>query len=229
MAETSPPSAAIGVGRLPALDQRTTPAEVQRVLRFAILNGTFPPGSQLREAHLAAELGISRAPLREAFTRLEEEGLLIRVAFRGAFVAEVSQTTVAEIAAIRFLVEPHAAEQSAQRLGRQMPKGLGELVGALRGAADADDRPGAIEAHLAFHRFFYEHSGNQMLASMWDNWEIRLRLFLVVDHQHYDDMDEVAAAHERLASLVDAGHMEQFTDELARHVRVGSGTSALHV
>jgi DNA-binding GntR family transcriptional regulator len=228
MTETTSPSGMMAGGRLPTLDQRTTPAEVQRLLRFAILNGTFPPGSQLREAHLAAELGISRAPLREAFTRLEEEGLLIRVAFRGAFVAEVSQATVAEIAAIRFLVEPHAADQSAQRLGRQMPRRLSELVNTLRGAADAEDRPGTIEAHLAFHRFFYEHSGNQTLARMWDNWEIRLRLFLVVDHQHYDNLDEVAAAHERLASLVHLGDMEQFTDELARHVRVGSGTSLLH-
>jgi len=76
------PSGTTAGERLPALDQPTTTAEVQRVLRFAILNGKFPPGSQLRGAHLAAELGISRAPLREAFTRLEEEGLLIRVAFR---------------------------------------------------------------------------------------------------------------------------------------------------
>lgn len=229
MAETTVPSGAVAGGRLAALDQRTTPAEVQRVLRLAILNGSFPPGSQLREAHLAAELGISRAPLREAFTRLEEEGLLVRVAFRGAFVAEVSETTVAEIAAIRFLVEPHAADEAARRLDGQMPARLGELVGALRTAADADDRPATIEAHLAFHRFFYEHSGNEVLLRMWDDWEVRLRLFLVVDHQHYDNLDEVAAAHERLASLVHAGHMEQFSDELARHVRVGAGASGQHV
>ena len=229
MAETRVPSGTVAGGRLAALDQRTTPAEVQRVLRLAILNGSFPPGSQLREAHLAAELGISRAPLREAFTRLEEEGLLVRVAFRGAFVAEVSETTVAEIAAIRFLVEPHAADEAARRLDGQMPARLGELVGALRTAADADDRPATIEAHLAFHRFFYEHSGNEVLLRMWDDWEVRLRLFLVVDHQHYDNLDEVAAAHERLASLVHAGHMEQFSDELARHVRVGAGASGQHV
>lgn len=209
--------------RLDPLDQRTTPAEVQRVLRRAILTGVFPPGSQLREAHLAAELGISRAPLREAFSRLEEEGLIVRIAFRGAFVTEVSERTVTEIAQLRFLLEPHAAEHSAQRLGPAMTTGLAERVRLLRAAADADDLPATIEAHLAFHRFFYEHSGNDVLAGLWRDWETRLRLFLAVDHRLYENLDELAAAHEHLAGLVHAGHMERFNEELAHHVHKAPG------
>jgi DNA-binding GntR family transcriptional regulator len=226
MAETSAPQNLAGDGRSPRLqpiDQSTTPAGVQKALRHAILNGTFPPGSQLREAHLAAELGISRAPLREAFWGLEEEGLIVRVAYRGAFVAEVSEQTVAEIAALRFLVEPHAAERAAERLGDEMPAALSELVQALRTAADARDLPGTIEAHLAFHRFFYERSGNEQLFRIWTDWETRLRLFLAVDHQLYDDLDELARGHERLAGLVHAGDMEQFREELARHVHKAPG------
>ena len=73
------------------LEQRTTtPDGVYRVLRAAILDGTVPAGGQLREAHIAADLGISRSPLREALTRLEEEGLVVKIPFRGAFVVEVS-------------------------------------------------------------------------------------------------------------------------------------------
>ena len=52
-------------------------------------------------AHIAADLGISRSPLREALTRLEEEGLIVKIPFRGAFVVEVSARDVAEIASIR--------------------------------------------------------------------------------------------------------------------------------
>ena len=93
------------------LEQRTTtPEGVYRVLRAAILDGTVPPGGQLREAHIAADLGISRSPLREALTRLEEEGLIVKIPFRGAFVVEVSAQDVAEIASIRLLVEPYAGE-----------------------------------------------------------------------------------------------------------------------
>lgn len=209
--------------RLAPLDQRTTPDGVHRVLREAILSGTFVPGAQLREAHVAADLGISRAPLREAFSRLEEEGLLVRVAFRGAFVAEVSPRTVEEIAALRYHLEPYAAEQTAARLRDQTAARVQELVAELRSAANRQDMAGSIDAHLAFHRFFYDHSGNGLLAEIWGGWETRLRLFLAVDHQMYDNLDELATAHERLAALIEEGHMERFQTELAHHVHKAPG------
>lgn len=207
------------------LDQRTTPEGVHRVLREAILNGTFPPGSQLREAHLAADLGISRAPVREAFLRLEEERLIERVAFRGAFVAQVSLETVAEIAVLRFMVEPYAAEQTAARLGDGMTKGVQDRVQALREAANRGDMAGSIDAHLEFHRFFYEYSGNALLLEHWKDWETRLRLFLAVDHRSYDNLDELAAGHEHLAGLIDQGDMGRFRRELARHVHWAPGAA----
>ena len=67
-----------------------TPEGVYRVLRVAILDGSVPPCGQLRKTHIAADLGISRSPLREALTRLEEEGMVVKIPFRGAFVAQVS-------------------------------------------------------------------------------------------------------------------------------------------
>jgi DNA-binding GntR family transcriptional regulator len=223
MADTRALEGPSGQAKLPPLDQRTTPDGVHRVLREAILSGTFAPGSQLREAHLATDLGISRAPLREAFSRLEEEGLLVRVAFRGAFVAEVSARTIEEIASLRFLLEPYAAEQTAARLREQTGARVQELVAELRSAADRQDRAGSIDAHLAFHRFFYEESSNDLLTEMWSGWETRLRLFLVVDHQVYNNLDELASAHERLADLIEEGHMERFRKELAHHVHKAPG------
>jgi DNA-binding GntR family transcriptional regulator len=220
-ARTSPD----GQARLAPLDQRTTPDGVHRVMREAILNGTFAPGSQLREAHLAADLGISRAPLREAFSRLEEEGLVERVAFRGAFVAQVSPRTIEEIAQLRYLVEPYAAEQTAANLGEEMTSKIQERVQALRKAANRGDMAASIDAHLEFHRFFYEHSGNALLAEQWHDWETRLRLFLSVDHRSYDNLDELAAAHEHLAGLVEQGHMERFRTELAHHVHKAPGAA----
>lgn len=214
-----------GQARLAPLDQRTTPDGVHRVLREAILNGTFAPGSQLREAHLASDLGISRAPVREAFSRLEEEGLVERVAFRGAFVSQVSPKTIEEIAALRYLVEPYAAERTAANLGDEMPRHVQERVRALRKAANHGDMAGSIDAHLEFHRFFYEHSGNALLAEQWKGWEMRLRLFLAVDHRSYDNLDELATAHEHLAGLIEEGHMERFRRELAHHVHKAPGAA----
>lgn len=207
------------------LEQRTTPDGVYRVLRDAILNGALPAGGQLREAHIAADMGISRAPLREALTRLEEEGLIVKVPFRGAFVTEVSAETIAEIASLRYLVEPYAAELSAEALRGPEKARLTKVIKAMRQAARKNDIAATIDAHLQFHRLFYECADHALLLDMWNGWESKLRLFLAADHRSYSDLGDIATAHEQLAEMVFSGEMDQFRHELAHHVHSAPGAS----
>ena len=196
-------------------EQRTTtPDGVYRVLRDAILDGTVPPGGQLRETHIAEDLGISRSPLREALTKLEEEGLVVKIPFRGSFVVEVSARDVAEIASIRVLVEPYAAELSIETLrGPERPR-LKQTVEELHRATDTKDVPASIDAHLRFHGLFYDFSGNTALQNLWNGWEPKLRLYLAVDHRTYTDLHDIAVEHEKLAALVLEGDIEGFRQEL---------------
>jgi DNA-binding GntR family transcriptional regulator len=199
-------------------EQRTTtPDGVYRLLRAAILDGTVPPGGPLREAHIAADLGISRSPLREALTKLEDEGLIEKIPFRGAFVAEVSAEEVAEIASIRMLVEPYAAELAAEALRGSERQALMGTVEDLDRATKQDDLPASIDAHLRFHRLFYDLSGHRILQSLWNGWESKLRLYLTVDHRSYSDPRDIAAEHEQLAVIALEGDMDAFREELARH------------
>jgi DNA-binding GntR family transcriptional regulator len=208
------------------LERSTTPEGVYRVLRAAILDGTVPPGGQLRERDIATDLGISRSPLREALTRLEEEGLIVRIPFRGAFVVEVSAQDVAEIASIRLLVEPYAGELALEALrGPQRPT-LTRTTEDLRRATECNDIPASIDAHLQFHRLFYDLSGHSVLRGLWNGWETKLRLYLSVDHRSYSDLHDIADEHERLAAVALEGDTEVFRRELANHFRaaLGAGT-----
>ena len=199
------------------LERTTTPEGVYRVLRAAILDGTVPPGGQLRERDIATDLGISRSPLREALTRLEEEGLIVKIPFRGAFVVEVSPQDVAEIASIRLLVEPYAGELALETLrGPERPR-LAQTVADLRQATDKNDLPASIDAHLQFHRLFYDFSGHSVLRGLWNGWETKLRLYLTVDHRSYNDLHDIAVEHERLAAVALEGDMDAFRRELAHH------------
>jgi DNA-binding GntR family transcriptional regulator len=199
------------------LERTTTPEGVYRVLRAAILDGTVPPGGQLRERDIATDLGISRSPLREALTRLEEEGLIVKFPFRGAFVVEVSAREVAEIASIRLLVEPYAGELALETLrGPERPR-LTQTVEELRQATDKNDIPASIDAHLQFHRLFYDFSGHGVLRGLWNGWETKLRLYLAVDHRSYSDLHDIAVEHERLAAVALEGDMDVFRRELAQH------------
>lgn len=205
-------------------EQRTTtPDGVYRVLRAAILDGSVPPGGQLREAHIAADLGISRSPLREALTRLEEEGLVVKIPFRGAFVVEVSAHDVAEIASIRLRVEPYAMELSMEALrGRERPLLMRTIDDLTRATAD-NDIPASIDAHLRFHRLFYDFSGHSILQNLWSGWESKLRLYLSVDHRSYSDVKDIAHEHQGLVACVLEGDAEGIRREVAHHF-----PSALH-
>ncbi len=198
-------------------DRTTTPDGVYRVLRAAILDGTVPPGEQLREAHIAADLGISRSPLREALTKLEEEGLIVKIPYRGAFVAEVSAQDVAEIAEIRLLVEPYAAELAFDALRGPERSTLLQTVKDLHQAMANNDIPASIDAHLGFHRLFYHLSGSGALENLWNGWETKLRLYLSLDHRTYSDPRELAVEHERLAAVALEGDIDEFRRELAAH------------
>jgi DNA-binding GntR family transcriptional regulator len=202
---------------LGGLVRTTTPEGVYRVLRGAILDGTVAQGGQLRERDIADQLGVSRSPLREALSRLEEEGLVVRIPFRGAFVREVSAHDIAEIASVRMLVEPYAGELALEALRGPERARLDETMEELRRAAEKNDIPASIDAHLQFHRLFYDLSHHGVLRGLWNGWETSLRLYLSVDHRSYSDLNELVEEHERLAAVALSGDAEAFRDELSRH------------
>ena len=204
--------------RLGPLRQRTMPEGIAEVLRRAILTGELSPGEPLRETQLSTELGVSRAPLREAFRLLEEEGLVDRRAFKGSAVAVVSAQDVHQIAVVRQRVEPLAVQLGLPALQTDDAHELRAAVTVLRQVTTSGDIAGSIDAHLAVHRLLYARSGNSVLADIWRSWESRLRLFWVVDHQSFAKLTDVADSHVRLLDLIVAGDMAVIQSELQRHI-----------
>lgn len=83
-----------------------TTERVVSVVREAILSGAYPDGTALRQEKLAAELGCSRVPVREALRLLEAEGLVVTIPRRGAMVAEMSIERIRENFELRSVIEP---------------------------------------------------------------------------------------------------------------------------
>jgi DNA-binding GntR family transcriptional regulator len=110
-------------------------------VRDRILSGAVAAGGPLRQDALAAELGISKIPLREALARLEQEGLVRAEANRGFFVRALSAAEAEEVYALRLALEPDAA-----------------AAGAL--AADEPDREAAAGALEALERAIGRHAGS---------------------------------------------------------------------
>jgi DNA-binding GntR family transcriptional regulator len=113
-------------------------------LRRRIMAGHYAPGLQMKEEALAAEMAVSRTPVRTALRRLVDEGLLLNHANRGAFVAEWMQRDIDEVFELRCILEPYAAELAAQRAS---PEQVSELT-AINAQMAALYRRGPAD-HLA--------------------------------------------------------------------------------
>jgi DNA-binding GntR family transcriptional regulator len=102
----------------------------------AILNGDIAPGSKLTEEQLAAHFGISRGPLREAINRLEGRGLIERTPHAGVRVAALDETDLAEIYAMREVLEGLACRLAALNMTAEEVETLQAIVRKQHGAAD---------------------------------------------------------------------------------------------
>src|SRR5687767_6452260 len=99
-----------GAATMTVINSRPTAVIIADKLREGIIDGVFSPGDQINEAQVAAQLAVSRGPVREALHRLVQEGLLLSRPNRGVFVQELTVRDVAEIYESREVIECAAAE-----------------------------------------------------------------------------------------------------------------------
>ena len=144
--------------------QLLTDMVVERI-RAAIVNGEFGLGSQMSEAQLAQQLGVSKTPVREALLRLADEGLVDVKPQRGTFVARLSLKRIEEALFVRQAVECMILERVAAREDRAaIAARLGAIVAEQAAAIDAGDVGTALDADTRFHHAMVVASG---LEGVW--------------------------------------------------------------
>ncbi|PWC32787.1 GntR family transcriptional regulator [Azospirillum sp. TSO35-2] len=125
---------------------------VYRVLRGAIVTMQFRPGQALSEQEIADQLGVSRQPVREAFIKLSEAGLLTIRPQRGTFVVKISAKQVLDARFVREAVERAVVRKACETI---TPSGLTELRDNLKAQWDIAEDPNPerfLELDEAFHR-----------------------------------------------------------------------------
>lgn len=151
---------AIMAEAMPGPDTTAEEATVT-ALRRAILQGILPPGERLRQEILAAELGVSRIPLRDAFRRLEAEGLIHIDGRRGARVASLTIDDVAELYEIRRLLEVHCVRLAIRNV---TDEGAARLLADLA-AMDVTAGHGMSHGVRGFYAELYGWSGRPRMVS----------------------------------------------------------------
>ena len=131
------------------------------ILKERLVNCIYPPGTLLNEAQLAADLGASRTPVREAISRLEMEGFVKIMPKKGIYVTDISLNDVLQIFQTRIEIEPIAVRQAAPHLPREE---LLAFCGKFKG--EAPDIQNGFRLDTAMHLFIIEHCGNRYIIDM---------------------------------------------------------------
>jgi DNA-binding GntR family transcriptional regulator len=139
---------------------------VYDVIAEMIINGDLQPGEHLVENELAAQLGVSRQPVREALQRLHSEGWVDLRPALGAFVHVPTEEEADQLLAARTLLEAESARLAAQRPTPEQIERLWELQRAGEKALSDDDQEGLVAANAALHAHVMSMSGNSVLAEL---------------------------------------------------------------
>jgi DNA-binding GntR family transcriptional regulator len=206
----------VDLSELEPVERRSTAAIVADRLRTAIMRGTFPPGTQLGEVELAARLGVSRGPLREAMQRLVAEGLLRSERHRGLFVRDLDEADVRDVYTARAAVERAAG---LLLLTGDRAAAAERLTAALERMEEVADDPVALaDADHAFHHEFVAASGSPRLRRMADALLVETRMCLAALQDTLPPAAALIAEHRELRDAVRDGDTARLTAVLEAHM-----------
>ena len=190
-----------------AKDARSGTAK-DRALEYVktrVLTGELPGGELISEGDVAGALGMSRTPVREAFLRLEAEGLLRLYPQRGALVVPVSPDEVRAVMEARLVLEQFAAGKVIGR-GTAACAAVFERLSAelarQRDAAVAADWRAFVEADRAFHAITLQEAGNAILSGFYAS--LRDRQMRMIGESALRDPDRVATILKEHGDIAEA-------------------------
>lgn len=161
---------------------------VFNTLREAILKGELKPGERLMELQLAAKLGVSRTPIREAIRMLEQEGLAVTIPRKGAEVAKMTEKDMEDVLQIREALDELAATIACEQITAEELEHLTDTMYAFEEAIKIGEIKRIAEADVHFHDIIYRATGNPKLVNMLNNLReqmYRYRVEYLKDEKNY--------------------------------------------
>lgn len=178
---------------------RSLAEQTYEIVRRRIIEGGIPPGAPLRQDALALELGVSKIPLREALSRLAQDGLLSMVPRRGYAVRPLSAEEAAEIFALRLALEPAACAEGALKADPEARAEAVTLLDALE-AQDGSAGGAAVTCNRLFHLALLKPAG-PLTGQLLERLHVLAERYV---HVHLEPSGRVARARAEHRSLLAA-------------------------
>lgn len=182
-------------------------------IRSRILDGTLVASEALNQEQLAAQLGVSTTPLREALRRLESEGLVLVQPHRDVVVAPLDADEMVSLYEVREVLDSFAARLAAERYDE---RDQSEMEAASRQLRDPQIDP--VDANRAFHAALYRASHNEVLIGLLDKlWDKSDRYRRAISGIARDD--SVVQSHVELLHTVLKRDADRAYQLMREHIR----------
>jgi len=198
------------------IKRKSTADQVYEVIREAIVAGKIPAGAEINQVDLAMKLGVSRAPIREALRRLEEQGFIRQEAYKRAIVTELSTKALIEVYQVRKALEVLAVKLALQNL---TDKDLERAETLVREMDEETNHDRWLVLNDEFHNTIYKASENSFLLKEIETIRANMERFI---RMHGSNMPwrsrKANQQHKEMLEAIKAKDIETCCQLLERHL-----------
>lgn len=187
-------------------------------LRDAIVTGEFSFGELLSEGRIAAMLGVSKTPVREAFQQLQREGLVEIQPQRGTVVFTPSEDEFEALVDFRTMLEVEALKGAMARSREALAQALVGVVARMRSARERNRIQEYLMLDGLFHETIVAHSGNDYLIDAYAGIASKMAALRTQLGREPELMDKSMREHEAISKAVTAGDMQAVLSVLGEHI-----------
>jgi DNA-binding GntR family transcriptional regulator len=187
-------------------------------LRSRIIDNRIQLGAALSENTLAADLGLSKTPVREALQQLRLEGLVEVLPQRGSFVFRIGAEQVTQISELRAVLENTACAMAITRNHAALVARMRAVMVEMQDAYDRDDTVSYHKLDGAYHQAFIDACDNPFLAEAYSQIGFRIQALRSRLSRIADLNSRSVAEHRRMLALVEHGDIAELQSLLSAHI-----------
>ena len=191
---------------------------VFNTLREAILRGDLVPGERLMELQLAAKLGVSRTPIREAIRMLEQEGLAITIPRKGAIVAGMTEKDMQDVLEIREALEELSVQVACDKITDEEIAKLRENMENFETSLKSGNLKRMAEADVEFHDVIYQATDNPKLINMLNNLREQMYRYRVEYLKNPRNHEQLLREHEAIYRGIMEKDKDAVTEMIRKHI-----------
>ncbi len=191
---------------------------VFNTLREAILKGELKPGERLMELQLAAKLGVSRTPIREAIRMLEQEGLAVTIPRKGAEVAKMTEKDMEDVLQIREALDELAAKIACEQISEEQLEELVATMHEFEESTKTDNVKKIAEADVKFHDIIYQSTGNPKLVNMLNNLREQMYRYRLEYIKDAEKRQILVVEHEQILKAVRGRKASEAKTAIREHI-----------